>query len=160
MNGLPPKILQLAQSGQVNRPIQEVPFDPRNVQAPYGSQIYVQQNFVPPAQGQRVTYTQPVVGQSGRVVPQTVQNFAQYTSSQYNPGQQVGQTVTYTQPQGQVFTPGQVPIYQQGQVPVYQPPVYQQGQPGKSGMELTLEKIDEQLQMSRKMFPSWSDKHL
>lgn len=154
VKNLPPKI---SQSIQGTRPVQNqgISYDPRqSQQVVNGSHIYPQQNFPPSVQGQRVTYTQ-VVQPPPQYQPQPQQKviinpsqqqfpnatFAPYTSSQYQPGPNypIGQTVTYSQP-------------------TYNPSVIRQqdgsGDRPKTGMELTLEKIDEQLQMSRRMFPS------
>lgn len=135
-----------------NQPQQQTFTVPNHGQFNQGPQVYAHQAYIP-AQDQRVTYTQVLQHQPQHQSPQRIiinpqqqqfpsnVTYVQHSSSQYHPSPNfpVGQNVTSTQ---SVYTHGA--IRQQENF----------GDRPKTGMELTLEKIDEQLQMSRRMFPS------
>lgn len=118
-----------------------------------GNQIIHQGQVNPPALSVQTpvqVVQQPPVIQSTQQVGQYTEN--RTTTSTYTYGQYPPTSNQYVpQGSGQYVQTVQNVQYVRAPVPSFQ---QVEGDRQKSNMELTLEKIDEQLQMSRKMFPS------
>lgn len=123
---------------------------------------------VPPPQpfGQPVTYyqvpAQPITIPQPQIKPQIqppqvyqapVDQGKVTTTSTYTYAQYPAQSAYVSNLSGGQYTTQTTTQYSRPPPGAYQVP--EGGDRPKSNMELTLEKIDEQLQMSRKMFPSW-----
>lgn len=153
----PPPFIRPPQQGYpqtIDQPGQNFTLNPPPL--PAGQQIQVQGTQLPPS---IISSQQQPPAQSVQVI-QSTQNVQPNQSGQYSENRTTTSTYTYSQyPPGNQYVPPIVTNSQYSQnVQYIRAPVSNnfqgEGDRQKSNMELTLEKIDEQLQMSRKMFPS------
>lgn len=155
------------QGGNIPADYQDAPNFPGNnlyyqqVQAPIPP-TNIQQVSVQGGQPLPISFTRQYQGFQGHnILPQGPLHGASQTGPVSAENKTTISTYTYNNYVPSVSQP--IPNYQPGQTfQQYQPPQtvqYTNVRPAengvKSNMDLTLEKIDEQLQMSRKMFPSW-----
>ncbi len=153
----PPPFIRPPQQGYpqtIDQPGQNFILNPPPL--PAGQQIQVQGTQLPPS---IISSQQQPPAQSVQVI-QSTQNVQPNQSGQYSENRTTTSTYTYSQyPPGNQYVSPTVTNSQYSQnVQYIRAPVSNnfqgEGDRQKSNMELTLEKIDEQLQMSRKMFPS------